>query len=74
MLAGFLIWLGNHRRIKPPGLMALYVAGYSGFRIFEETIRIDYSVHILGMRLNFWIATLVCLAGLRVVRVDPAAG
>ncbi|MBV8997499.1 MAG: prolipoprotein diacylglyceryl transferase [Solirubrobacterales bacterium] len=63
-LAGFLIWLGNHRRIKPPGLMALYVAGYSAFRIFEETVRIDYSVHVLGMRLNFWIATLVCLAGL----------
>jgi prolipoprotein diacylglyceryl transferase len=62
-LAGFLIWLGNHRRIKPPGLMALYVAGYSLFRVFEETLRIDYSVHILGMRLNFWIAALVCLAG-----------
>jgi prolipoprotein diacylglyceryl transferase len=64
LLAGFLIWLGNKRRIKPPGLMALYVAGYSGYRIFEETIRIDYSVHVLGMRLNFWIATLGCLAGL----------
>jgi prolipoprotein diacylglyceryl transferase len=63
-LAGFLIWLGNHRRIKPPGLMALYVAGYSGFRLFEENLRIDYSVHVLGMRLNFWIALLVCLAGL----------
>ncbi|HEX4283394.1 MAG TPA: prolipoprotein diacylglyceryl transferase [Solirubrobacteraceae bacterium] len=62
-LAGFLIWLGNRRKIKPPGLLALYVAGYAGYRIFEETIRIDYSVHILGMRLNFWIATLVCLAG-----------
>jgi prolipoprotein diacylglyceryl transferase len=63
-LAGFLIWLGNHRRIKPPGLMALYVAGYSAFRLFEENLRIDYSVHVLGMRLNFWIALLVCLAGL----------
>jgi prolipoprotein diacylglyceryl transferase len=63
-LAGFLIWLGNHRKIRPPGLMALYVAGYSGYRMFEETIRIDYSVHVLGMRLNFWIALLVCLAGL----------
>src|SRR5947209_6590665 len=63
-LAGFLIWLGNRRRIKPPGLMALYVAGYSAFRLFEENLRIDYSVHVLGMRLNFWIALLVCLAGL----------
>ena len=64
LLAAGLIWLGNHRKIKPPGLFALYVAGYSGYRIFEETIRIDYSVHILGMRLNFWIATLGFLAGL----------
>jgi prolipoprotein diacylglyceryl transferase len=63
-LAGFLIWLGNHRRIKPPGLLALYVAGYSAFRLLEENLRIDYSVHVLGMRLNFWIALLVCLAGL----------
>jgi hypothetical protein len=44
--------------------MALYVAGYSAFRLLEENLRIDYSVHILGMRLNFWIALLVCLAGL----------
>jgi prolipoprotein diacylglyceryl transferase len=63
-LASFLVWLGHHRRIRAPGLFALYVAGYSGFRIFEETLRIDYSVHILGMRLNFWIALLGCLAGL----------
>jgi prolipoprotein diacylglyceryl transferase len=63
-LAGFLIWLGYRRRIRPPGLFALYVAGYSGFRIFEETLRIDYSNHILGLRLNFWVASLLCLAGL----------
>jgi len=63
-LAAFLVWLGNHRRIKPPGLFALYVAGYSGFRMFEETLRIDYSNHILGMRLNFFVALILCLIGL----------
>jgi prolipoprotein diacylglyceryl transferase len=63
-LAGFLIWLGSRRRIKPPGLLALYVAGYSAFRMFEEQLRIDYSVRVLGMRLNFWIAFLLFLAGL----------
>jgi prolipoprotein diacylglyceryl transferase len=63
-LAGFLVWLGHHRKIKPPGLLALYAAGYSGFRIFEETLRIDYSNYILGERLNFWIALIGCLAGL----------
>src|ERR1700728_4342570 len=64
LLAAFLVWLGKHRRIRPPGLFALYVAGYSGFRIFEETIRIDSSAHILGMGLNFWIALILCLIGL----------
>jgi prolipoprotein diacylglyceryl transferase len=65
-LAGFLIWLGNHRKIRPPGIFALYVAGYSAFRLFEENLRIDYSVHVLGMRLNFWIALLLTLGALAV--------
>jgi prolipoprotein diacylglyceryl transferase len=55
---------GKLTRIRAPGVFALYVAGYSGYRIFEETIRIDYSNYVLGMRLNFWIALLMCLAGL----------
>jgi prolipoprotein diacylglyceryl transferase len=63
-LAGFLIWLGQTRRVRPPGVFALYVAGYSGFRIFEETLRIDYSDHILGLRLNFFVALILCLLGL----------
>jgi prolipoprotein diacylglyceryl transferase len=63
-LAGFLVWLGHRRKIKAPGLFALYVAGYSAFRMFEETLRIDYSNHILGMRLNFFVAMLLCIAGL----------
>jgi prolipoprotein diacylglyceryl transferase len=63
-LAAALVWLGQHRRIRPQGLFALYVAGYSGYRIFEETIRIDSSAHILGMRLNFFIAVLMTAAGL----------
>jgi prolipoprotein diacylglyceryl transferase len=64
LLAGVLAWLVRRHRFRAPGVFALYVAGYSGFRVFEENLRIDYSVHILGMRLNFWIATLLCLAGL----------
>jgi prolipoprotein diacylglyceryl transferase len=63
-LAAALVWLGHHRDIRPPGLFALYVAGYSGYRIFEETIRIDSSAHFLGLRLNLFIAIAVALAGL----------
>lgn len=62
--AGVLVWLDNRRKVRPGGLFPLYVAGYSGYRIFEETIRIDYSQYILGMRLNFWVAILGTLGGL----------
>jgi prolipoprotein diacylglyceryl transferase len=62
-LAGVLVWLGHHRTIRPPGLFALYIAGYSGYRIFEETIRIDSSAHFLGLRLNFFVAIVLTLAG-----------
>ena len=63
-LAGFLVWLGRHRNIRPWGLFALYVAGYSAYRIFEETIRIDSSEHFLGLRLNFYVATILALIGI----------
>jgi prolipoprotein diacylglyceryl transferase len=64
LLAGVLAWLVRRHRFRAPGVFALYVAGYSGFRIFEESLRIDYSNYVLGMRLNFWIALLGFLAGL----------
>jgi prolipoprotein diacylglyceryl transferase len=63
-LAAALVWLGHHRRIAPQGLFALYVAGYSAYRIFEETIRVDSSAHFLGLRLNFFVAILLTAAGL----------
>jgi prolipoprotein diacylglyceryl transferase len=63
-LAAALVWLGHHRRIQPQGLFALYVAGYSAYRIFEETIRVDSSAHFLGLRLNFFVAIVLTIAGL----------
>jgi prolipoprotein diacylglyceryl transferase len=63
-LAAALVWLGHHRNIRPPGLFALYVAGYSGFRIFEESVRVDSSEHFLGLRLNFFVACFMTLFGL----------
>jgi len=61
--AAVLIWLGHHRNIKPPGLFALYVFGYSAYRIFEESLRIDSSVHIFGLRLNLYIASILAVVG-----------
>lgn len=62
-LAGALVWLGHHRRIRPPGLFALYVTGYSAFRIFEELLRVDPATHILGLRLNLFVAVALTAAG-----------
>jgi prolipoprotein diacylglyceryl transferase len=62
-LAAVLIALGRTRRVRAPGLFALYVAGYSGFRIFEELLRVDPSHHILGLRLNLYVASILTVAG-----------
>src|SRR6266566_7176320 len=62
-LAALLVWLGHHTRIRPPGLFALYVTGYSAFRIYEESLRIDYSQHFLGLRLNTFVASALTLLG-----------
>ena len=61
--AGVLVWLGHHRKIKPPGLFALYVFGYSAYRIFEESLRVDSSVYIFGLRLNLYIASVLAVIG-----------
>jgi prolipoprotein diacylglyceryl transferase len=63
-LAAALVWLGHHTKIRPPGLFALYVTGYSAFRIYEETLRIDSSQHFLGLRLNLYVASALTAAGL----------
>jgi prolipoprotein diacylglyceryl transferase len=63
-LAAVLVCAVRGRRVRPPGGFALYVAGYSGFRIFEESLRIDPAHHILGLRLNFFVATALCITGL----------
>ena len=71
-LAAFLVWLGNRRAIRPPGLFALYVAGYSAFRIFEELLRVDPAKHVLGLRLNFFLAAVLTVDRADVVRAHPA--
>ncbi len=74
-LAVFLVWLGHHRRIKPPGLFALYVTGYSAFRIFEESLRVDPAHYIFGLRLNFYVACVLTVVGaVWFVRTQRGAG
>jgi len=63
-LASVLIWLGRRQRIRAPGLFALYVAGYSLGRIGEELLRVDPAHHLFGLRLNLYVASVLCVAGL----------
>jgi prolipoprotein diacylglyceryl transferase len=63
LLASALVWLGHHRKIRPPGLFALYVAGYSLARIGEELLRVDPAHHIFGLRLNLYVASILFLVG-----------
>jgi prolipoprotein diacylglyceryl transferase len=62
-LAAILFRLVARHSVRPPGAFALYVTGYSAFRIFEELLRVDPAHHILGMRVNFWVATLLTVLG-----------
>lgn len=75
LLAAALVWLGRRRQIRAPGIFALYVAGYSFARIGEELLRVDPAHRILGLRLNFYVATLLCLCGIAwFVRIQRGRG
>ena len=63
-LAALLVWLGHHRRIRPPGLFALYVAGYCAFRIVDELLRVDPAAHVFGVRWNLLLACAGTVIGL----------
>jgi prolipoprotein diacylglyceryl transferase len=54
-----LLWIDRRFTLKRPALFSLYVAWYTAFRTFEETLRIDPSNHFLGQRINFWVS-LAC--------------
>jgi prolipoprotein diacylglyceryl transferase len=51
-----LLWVDKRFKLRRPALFALYVAIYTAFRTFEETLRIDPSNHFLGQRVNFWVS------------------
>jgi prolipoprotein diacylglyceryl transferase len=64
ILAAALVWLGRHRTIRPPGLFALYVAGYCAFRIVDELLRVDPAAHVFGLRWNLLLAGAGTVIGL----------
>jgi prolipoprotein diacylglyceryl transferase len=67
---GFLLLVDRRFKIRPPGLFALYVAWYTAFRTYEETLRIDPSHEYFGLRLNFYVSVTLfapCHRGVHLV-------
>jgi prolipoprotein diacylglyceryl transferase len=62
--AGLLLLLERRFRIRPGGLFALYVLVYSLGRAWIETLRVDPSHEIAGVRLNVYVSVVaIVLAG-----------
>ncbi len=49
-------------KLRPGNLFALYVFLYSIGRLWIETLRVDPSHELAGVRLNVWVAGLAILA------------
>jgi prolipoprotein diacylglyceryl transferase len=62
--AGVLLILDRRFRFRPPALFALYVVLYTGFRFYLETLRIDPSHEIAGLRVNAWVSGILFVLSL----------
>ncbi|WP_371176905.1 prolipoprotein diacylglyceryl transferase [Buchananella felis] len=55
LIAAVLLWIERRRWLVPGQLFVLYVIGYTLGRSMIETLRIDKSEYILGIRVNLWL-------------------
>ncbi len=62
-VALLIIWAMRRFRMTGDRGFALYVAAYGVGRFITESLRIDYAHHILGLRVNQWMAILIFLGG-----------
>ena len=65
-----LIWLGNKLKLQWGKIFALYLVIYSTGRVWIESIRIDPSEIILGLRINVWSALIGISVGLIIFLVQ----
>ncbi|MET8698820.1 prolipoprotein diacylglyceryl transferase [Kitasatospora sp. NPDC058032] len=81
-VALLVIWADKRFTLGHGRAFALYVAGYTAGRFWTEWLRVDEAHHILGLRLNDWVAILVFLGAVayfvvvgkkRPGREDPAS-
>lgn len=66
----FLLWLGHRFRVQWGKLFAVYLIWYGAGRVVWESIRIDPSEIILGLRTNVWAALFAVLLGIVVIIVQ----
>lgn len=64
LIACLLLYADKRFRLARGQVLALYVMGYTAGRFVIEAMRSDHANHILGMRVNNWVALLVFLGGL----------
>jgi prolipoprotein diacylglyceryl transferase len=66
----FLLWVGKRFTLQWGRLFGIYLVWYSGGRILWESIRIDPSEIILGLRSNVWAAIFGVILGLAIYFVQ----
>jgi prolipoprotein diacylglyceryl transferase len=64
LIAALLLYADRRFRLACGQVFALYVMGYTAGRFVIEAMRSDHANHILGLRLNNWVALFVFLGGL----------
>jgi len=65
-----LLWLGSKAKLQWGRIFGLYLAIYSLGRVWIESIRIDPSEIILGLRINVWSALIGLTIGLLIFVVQ----
>lgn len=68
--AFFLLWLGRRASMQWGRLFAVYLIWYSSGRIIWESIRIDPSFIILGLRTNVWASIFGVILGIVILVVQ----
>lgn len=66
----FLLWIGQRLRLQWGKLFAVYLIWYSAGRVVWESIRIDPSEIILGLRSNVWASIISIVIGLVILVVQ----
>ena len=61
-LVGVILWVEHRFVLRRGQSLTLYLATYTFGRFWFENLRIDPAHHILGLRVNAWVALVACLA------------